>query len=119
MLRVKCRTYSIQPARIASVEAFWEALRRGDWRKAEDIIDDIARFLDETKLRSVRTALKRIRGLDTWRKQASKWRPKRIREEIETLAKTLKDHLAKRGGLDTPETVRFRYQLDYLKGLLK
>jgi DNA-directed RNA polymerase subunit F len=110
----------LNPASKNSVSrSFWEALRSGDWRKAEDIIDDIAHFLDETKLRSVRTAIKQIRGLVKWRKQASKWRPKRIRDEIETLKKTLNDHLAKRGGLDTPETVRFRYQLDYLKGLLK
>jgi hypothetical protein len=110
----------LNPASQNSVSrAFWEALRRGDWKAAEDVIKDIANVLDKAKLQNIKTALKRIRGLDAWRKQALRWTRKRILQEIKTFEKTLAKHLSKRRGVDTAETTRIRYQILYLKGLLK
>jgi hypothetical protein len=110
----------LNPASQNSVSrTFWEAIRRGDWTAAEDIIRDVANAIDKTKLQTIKTALKRIRGLNSWRNQASSWTRKRITKEIATLEETLARHLAKRDGVDTAETARIRYQLMFLKGLLK
>jgi hypothetical protein len=42
----------------------------------------------------------------------------KLKEMLKTLEKTLADHLKVRGGIDTPETMRLRYQIEFLKKLL-
>jgi hypothetical protein len=59
--------------------------------------------------------------LDKWRKQMQGWCRKDRQKQLEQLKKTLQEHLDKpyRNGVDDPETIRFRYQIDFLERLLK
>jgi hypothetical protein len=62
-----------------------------------------------------------IKRLDKWRKQMEGWCRKDRQKQLDSLKKTLKDHLEEpyRNGKDDPETYKFRYQIDFLEHLLK
>jgi len=99
----------------------WETIRRGDWKAALDRVEEAKDFFPSQRaLDAFRGAVKRMEGLDKWRKQFSKAPMRRIRQELKSLEKTLEDHLKKpyRAGVDDAETWRIRYQIDYLKRLL-
>ena len=68
-------------------------------------------------LEKLRDAIKQMKNLDKWRNQMDRWSRSDKLDQVKTLEKTLEDHLKVRG-TDTPETLRIRYQIDYLKKLL-
>jgi hypothetical protein len=43
---------------------------------------------------------------------------KRLKKELKSREKTLKEHLEKRGGEHTPETVRIQQQIEFINNLL-
>ncbi|GAB6184542.1 RHS repeat-associated core domain-containing protein [Thermopirellula anaerolimosa] len=104
--------------------ALWEKIRTGQWDIARDILDDILTCVSDPKTRQSLCTLKRgiklMEGLDKWRKQVSGMSLREKQALLRTLEKTLKRHLDApyRGGVDTPETWRIRYQIEYLKQLL-
>jgi hypothetical protein len=103
--------------------AIWDAIRRGAWQEARDLIGDWVNLFPEGSkeyriLKGLGEAVKQMENLDKWRKQISKLPLKEIAARLKSLEKTLAEHLKVRGGVDTPETLRIRYQIDFLKKLL-
>ena len=102
-------------------QAIWQAIRRGLWDQALDLIDQEADLLGDDLAKKLRSALKQMKGLGKWRKQMDRWSRSQCQNVLKNLKKTLKQHLDKehRGGIDTPETLRIRYMIDYLENLLR
>ncbi|MEJ5312501.1 MAG: RHS repeat-associated core domain-containing protein [Anaerolineae bacterium] len=104
--------------------ALWEAIRKGQWDIARDTLDDILKYVADPKVRNslqqLKSAINTIEHLDKWRNKMLKASYARRCQELRSLEKTLRKHLAQpyRQGVDTKETWIFRYQIDYLKQLL-
>ena len=112
------------PTDVDSVsQSIWRYIRMGKWDTALDIIDDMLCGVKDPclrqRLKGLKGALKQIKGLTKWRKQASKLGQKVLKRRIKKLVKTLATHLKKRGDCDTAETMRIRYMIDFMKKLLK
>ncbi len=100
-------------------QSIWQALRRGDWDEAISLIDDAAGLIPEKIGKALADGINRMRAIDKWRKQMTGWCRKDQAAQLKTLKKTLEEHLVVRKGVDTPETWRIRYQIDFLENLLK
>ena len=100
--------------------ALWNAIRSGDWDEAYSVIEEGDVVLGE-KAETLKRAVDQMARLDKWRKQMSRWSRKEVQKQLESLKDTLKKHLEKpyRCGKDDPETMRFRYMIDYLERMLK
>jgi hypothetical protein len=85
------------------------------------LIEDSADSLGDDVAQALERGVKQMRGLDKWRKQMSGWCRKDLQQQLKTLEKTLQEHLEKdyRNGTDDGETMRLRYMIEYIKGLLK
>jgi len=101
--------------------SIWSAIWRGNWDEALSLIEDSADSLGDDVAQALERGVKQMRGLDKWRKQMSGWCRKDLQQQLKTLEKTLQEHLEKdyRNGTDDGETMRLRYMIEYIKGLLK
>jgi RHS repeat-associated protein len=98
-------------------QGIWAKIRKGLYDEALDLIECT---IDQGgNLPNLRLAMKDIKKLDKWRKQVSQWSLRDLKDTYKNHSKTLREHLEKRNGCDTPETMRIRYQIDFLNERLK
>jgi hypothetical protein len=97
-------------------------MRRGDWRAARDILDvaeDVGRATPK-RLETLRKGIDRAERCAHELKRLSKLSRKELEKTLKNREKTLKEHLDKpyRKGVDDPETIYIRQQMEYIKELL-
>lgn len=102
-------------------KSFWTSIAKGNFDDALALVDDGADVLTKT-LRCNKDALKQgikqLQNLDKWKKQML-GNIKKAKQELKTLEKTYNDHLRVRGGNNTPETIRIKGQVEFLKEMLE